>query len=479
MIRSVRNTFACLAAIALCGIFTGCGEQPQQPPVEKKQTKTENTRKTDSVESTFDRTAELENYNFSSDRRSPEEPETPVEDVVSETLQPVSTTEAATQTEIRRDKRSVWKIESAIPASSIAAQVQKNTQLAPGKSFVWTPQPVKGNNLSLFRVPDIKLSTDTSLLVFLETMGEASGPFGSRLILMSTSNWKVLNILEFRNRYFKKFEFIPGTTKIAALCLEQKKAGQKQGFACFDLLTGQEERFQQIDPGIGDTTFLTDRNKNLIVSHPKRAELIVLPLENTSKQTIEVASANAIATLSPDGKQLAVLSPEHGKRIEIFRTSDWLPVSTVDLTETTNAASFHFIPGNKSFFICGNPAYSSGSTLTRAGKTTSLEGLSSGKVNFADNGKMICHLTRDDNKIDVLDNVTGTRIRTIEVNKAKPNFRKSRPGEITHCFYIPSCKGMAMFDDKGHFFLISLEPPENAKGQYHERAIIFQQSVED
>ena len=36
-----------------------------------------------------------------------------------------------------------------------------------------------------------------------------------------------------------------------------------------------------------------------------------------------------------------------------------------------------------------------------------------------------------------------------------------------------------MFDDKGHFFLISLEPPENAKGQYHERAIIFQQSVED
>ena len=475
MIRTVRNTFAYLAAIALCGIFTACGEQeqpPEQQPVTATQKKVERQQEPESTGSIFDRTDDLEKHTFTPSARIA----TQTAELQAESLRPISKDANAAKMEIRRVKNSSWEIQSAIPSASLADQLQKSVQLPENQCFVWTPQLVSG--FSRFRIPDIKLSHDSSLLIFLETMGESDGPFGSRLILMSTSNWQVLNILEFRERYFEKFEFIPGSTKIAALCLEQKNTKQKQGFACFDLLTGKEERFQQIDPGIGDTTFLVDRNQNLIVSHPNRAELIVLPLEKTENHTINVASANALAAISPDGKELAVLNPEYGKSIEIFRTSDWLPATTVNVTKTTRAAAFHFTPGKNAFFICGDPDYAANSTFIRADGTTSQdEEVSAGRIIFTNGGKMIYHLTRNENRIDVLDSVTGTKMRTIEVNRTRPNFRRSRPGQVTHLFYIPSCNGLAMFDSNGHFFLVSAEPVKNAKGQNDERAIIFQQQM--
>ncbi len=435
MIKHAKTALAYLTGIALCGIFAACGEEPQPPPAEEEQTQKKEIHPRRPVSSTFDRTADLDKYTASVRNLSENNDEqTSPERVMAEALRPVSETEAAAKTEILRNKRSSWEIKSAIPAGSFADTILKNTQQPAGKSFVWTPQPVRGDSLTLFRVPDIKLSPDSSLLVFLETMGDASGPYGSRLILMSTSSWQVLNILEFRDRYFEKFEFIPGTTKIAALCLEQKKSGQKQGFAWFDLITGKEERFQQVDPGIGNTAFLADRNQNLIVSHPKRRELLVLFPEKTAVQTIDAAAANAIATLSPDGMELAVLDPEHGQLVEIFRTADWLPASTVNITRTTNAAAFHFTTGNKSFFICGNPDYSAFSTIVRAGRTTALEEPTYGKIVFSPGRKTIYHLTQDSNRIDVL-NSLGTKMRSIEVNQARPRLRKKKPGQVTHLFY--------------------------------------------
>ena len=476
MVRPARITIACLTGIALCGIFSACGkQQPQKAGTEKQEESKQENREEQFSGSTFARTPDQ----YAIQTSSGEDTDSPDATVNAETLQPVSAEEAAAQTEIRRGKRSTWKIIGDIPQNSLAGQVLKSAGLPEGKRFVWTPQRVSGDNLTLFRVPDIKLSPDSSLLVFLETLGDSTGPFGSRLILMSTANWQVLNILEFRNRYFEKFEFIPGTTKIAALCRAQKKAGQKPGFACFDLLTGKEERFQQIDPGIGETTFLVDSKRNLIVSHPKRPSLLVLPFENPGKHEIAVAAPNSIATLSADGKELAVLSPKHGELIEIFRTADWLPAATTKITQTTNAAAFQFIPGNQAFFICGDPGHSSSSTLVRTGRTPVLDGICAGRIVFVAGGNKIYHLTTEENQIDVLDGSTGAKLRTIEVNKAKPGFRKSKPGQVTHLFYIPSCNGLAMFDDKGQFFLIPAESENDAKGQYDERAVIFQQQMED
>lgn len=481
MIRTVKNTFAFMTAIALCGVFSACGEEQSQPQqsAEKKQPPQQEQQESSSASSTFSRTTDLSHYSSLPAEHSDKSTEMQTAEVKAESLQPVPTDVAAAQTKIRRNNRSTWKITGTIAEDSLAGQVRKNTVLPEGKCFVWTPQPVSGNNLAPFRVPDIKLSPDSSLLVFLETLGETSGPYGSRLILMSTSTWQVLNVLEFRDRYFEKFEFIPGTTKIAALCLAQNRAGQKRGFACFDLLTGTEEHFQQVDPGIGNTTFLVDSNQNLIVSHPKRPALLVLPFKKSKSNEIRVAAPNSLATLSTDGKELAVLTPKHGKSIEIFRTSDWVPVSTQELTETTNASSFYFAHNPGEFFICGDPDYSSSSTFVRKDNTAALAGVSSGRVILTDGGKKIFHLLRDENKIEVLDGITRAELQTIEINKAKPSFRKSKPGQVTHLFYIPSCNGLAMFDDKGHFFLIPAESTEKAKGQYYERAIIFQQQMEN
>ena len=479
MMPLFRTAILCLTGITLIGGLVACGEPAeeqkpvQQQPIQKKKKKkkevvdifAEPVRRLPSVTSA---TA----FNSPSDTTAKPESVPPPE-VKSEILQPVTEGEAANRSQIRRSKRSVWKLQSPVPAGSLAEKIVQNAQVPANTRYLWTPQPVHGS-LLLFRVPDIQLSPDTSLLVFLETLGEAHGPFGSRLVMMSTNNWQILNILEIRNRYFEKFVFIPGTSKIAALCIAQKESGQEQGFACIDLLTGKEERFQQIEPGIGDTTFLADSGKNLIVSHPERQTLIVLPLESEAKQEIAVESPNALAALSPDGRELAVLNTKHGKRIEIFRTSDWLPSASVSLSETINSKNLHFARGSKSFLICGNPSFSSGSLLVRAGKTTALDGLSSGNAIFTDNGKKIYHLTGTSNEIRVIDGVTGAELRTIEVNKAEPHFRKAKPGKVTHLFYIPACKGLAMFDSNGNFFLIPAERQETEKEKNDERAIIFQ-----
>lgn len=477
MMPFLRFTVLCLTGLSLTGIFTACGEASEEnKPAPQQQVRKEKKKKREAIDifAEPERRAPIAAPAFDNPTMSTGRAETmPPAEVESEILQPISSGEADNRTQIRQSKRSVWQVRTQIPAGSFAESIVQNAQLPENSRYLWVPQPVQGS-LLLFRVPDVKLSPDASVLVFLETLGEAQGPFGSRLILMSTNNWQVLNILEIRNRYFEKFEFIPGTTKIAALCIAQKACRQAQGFACIDLLTGKEERFQQIDPGIGDVAFLVDSRKNLIVSHPERQAIIVLPLETEGHQEIRVESANSMVAMSNDGTELAVLNPKHGRKIEIFRTSDWLPAATVSLSETLNAKKFHFARGKKSFLICGDPSFSSGSMLVRAGKSISLDGTSSGRALFTENGKKIYHLTDTGNEIRVIDGITGAEQRTIEVNRAEPHFRKSKPGKVTHLFYIPSCKGLAMFDSNGNLFLIPAERQGTEKGKNDERAIIFQ-----
>lgn len=476
----LRFTILCLTGLSLIGTFAACGDAPEenktvpQQPVRKEKKKkreaidifAEPTRRLPIAAPAFDNTSISTG---SAEMKPPAE-------IKSEILQPISSGEADSRTQIRQSKRSVWQVRTPINAGSLAESIVQNTQLPENTRYLWVPQPVQGS-LQLFRVPDVKLSPDASVLVFLETLGEAQGPFGSRLILMSTNSWNVLNILEIRDRYFEKFEFIPGTTKIAALCIAQKACRQEQGFACIDLLTGKEERFQQIDPGIGDVAFLVDNRKNLIVSHPERQAVIVLPLESKGHQEIQVESPNSMVALSNDGTELAVLNPKHGRKIEIFRTSDWLPAATVSLPETINAKRFYFARGKKSFLICGDPSYSSGSLLIRAGKAISPDGIASGRALFTENGKKIYHLTDTGNEIQVIDSITGAEQRIIEVNRAEPHFRKAKPGKVTHLFYIPTCKGLAMFDSNGNLFLIPAERQGTEKGKNDERAIIFQRDL--
>lgn len=484
MIKPTKAVLFYLIGAAMIGILAACGEQQQEPQPEKKTplqaVKKPQKKSGDILARPTYAPPPRSGSSFASTTpaETTQQAEVPREEVEADTLQPISAEEASARTEIRKSKRSTWQLQTAIPAGSVADQIQKSVKSAGDSRYVWTPQPVQ-ESLELFRVPDIKLSPDSSLLIFVETIGEARGPFGTRLIMMSTGNWQILNILEFRERFFRKIAFVPGTTKIAALCIEQPECAQKQGFACIDLLTGKEERFQQIDPGIGDTAFLVDNNQNLIVSHPKREVLIILPLASKDHREISVCASNAIATISPDGKEIAVLKPQQGKIIEVFRTADWLPSATVDLADTTNVAGFHFARGNKSFFLCGDPSFSAGSVFVRAGKTTTLDGVSSGKVIFKNNGKKIYHLTETGNEIQVIDGVSGAQLRTIEVNKAEPGFRRSRPGKVTHLFYIPACDGLAMFDNKGNFFLVPAEPQESSRGKNDERAIIFQGQFDD
>ncbi|MBO5959557.1 MAG: hypothetical protein J6Q65_05495 [Lentisphaeria bacterium] len=376
---------------------------------------------------------------------------------------------------IRQPKRTTWNVEGKISADSLAAQLAEAAENPDGTRILWTPQTVSGS-LALTRIPCVILSADDSLLIFLETTGKPEGPFGSRLILMSAEDWSVIKIVDLPDRYLKKLAFVPGTLKIAALCAAQKECKQVAGVLCLDLQSGKEDRFQQTETGIGERTFLVDSNRNLIVSHPKRAELLVLPLESQQNHVIKVAAADAVAALSPDGKEIAVIGPAHAGQIEIFRTTDWMPAATVSVEKTTRVAKIQFLRGNKAFLLCGDPAFSANSVIVRPGNTIELDGLASGMALTPGNGKKIYHLTGNNNEIQELDSSSGMLYRTILTDRAEPRFARPGPGPgtVQHFFYIPFCNGLAMLDSNGNFFLIPADRTENYKGKNDERAVIFQ-----
>lgn len=391
-----------------------------------------------------------------------------------DTVHRVTEAEAQSRSLIRQPKKTSWQVRTATPSESLAGKLTAAGR-QDGTRLIWTPQVVSGS-LALIRIPAVGISPDSSLVVFLETTGSPEGPFGSRLILVSAYDWSVINVLEIPNRYLSKFVFLPGTTKIAALCLEQEQCKQDQGFVCIDLQTGQEERFQQVDPGIGDSTFLADMNQNLIVSHPTRPELIVLPLANSERRVVKVSAPGVVTALSPDGREIAVIAPAHAGKIEIFRTADWLPSATVSLQETTRVAKLFFLRGSKAFLLCGDPAFSAKSLLVRNGQTVEIEGFASGLAVVADGGKKIYHLDGTNNNISEIDAANGMTQRVILTNRAEPRFSKPGPGpgRVQHFFHVPSCNGLTMLDNHGNFFMIPAQRSADHKGKYDERAIIFQ-----
>ena len=72
------------------------------------------------------------------------------------------------------------------------------------------PQGFRGARLDAFAV-----SPDGSVLAIAERTGTSSGPNGTRIVLVNTSNWQVIRVFTV-GRMLKKLAFVPGGTTLAA-----------------------------------------------------------------------------------------------------------------------------------------------------------------------------------------------------------------------------------------------------------------------
>lgn len=132
--------------------------------------------------------------------------------------------------ETGRPTRGNWLAISKIPPNSLASKVTAT----PGLHWrpVWRFKGVGGSWLA-----GVELSSDGTLLAFVETTGKDDGPYGSRIVLYSTNQWRALKTFEL-DRKITLFCFIPGKLEILAFCERQPELKQASILMKVDLNTG-------------------------------------------------------------------------------------------------------------------------------------------------------------------------------------------------------------------------------------------------
>ena len=78
----------------------------------------------------------------------------------------------------------------------------------PGKKILWSPA-MQESTARRSRIICCELSPDSSVIVFVETLGERSGPFGSRLVYLDTHSWTLLHVEHLLEYYIREISFFP------------------------------------------------------------------------------------------------------------------------------------------------------------------------------------------------------------------------------------------------------------------------------
>jgi len=398
------------------------------------------------------------------------EQETPKVEVQQDHIHEMTKDAAETAAAIRTSRRSDWQLQSKVPDGSVADILQKSLP-AKNTRTVWAPLEFSAS-ITPVRLPDARLSPDKSLFVFVETTGEARGPFGSRLVIMNAGNWNIVRIIEIPERYICRVLWLPGKPVVAALCVKQQQMKQLSGIALIDLATGKETAFRRLPDDAGRTMFTADSRGHILLSHPEKPVVLVLDASTLEDiRQIKVAAPDSLAALSPDGKRIAFANAKKCRQIEIFKTADLQPLSSVPIPENFPLHQFFFLQASNGFFLCGDPTTGRESVIIMAGRPRTLDGWASGIGAVSEDGTAIYNILRNENRICVFDAKSGSMTRTYDTNRAEPKLTSPGPGAITMFELLPAIHAMAILDTQGNFFLISTEKGRN---KHAERAIIFQ-----
>ena len=356
------------------------------------------------------------------------------------------------------ESRREIRLTSDRPESSLAAKIADPEAETVS---IWRPayatQGFRGARLDAFEV-----SGDGSVLAIAERTGAASGPNGTRIVLVDTSDWQVVRILT-TERLLKNLAFVPGRTELAALAYPQTSLKQPFGLQFFDVKSGNETVFRElpfqfnekIEP---DRVALLAADNGVFCSGFFGSKVFFVPYDLPPKteppyfsfETVSPASALAV---TPDGESLAAVSLKAIEYFDIEVGTDGakrLSITTLDLGWAP--VYLQFLGGARTdFIVC--PAYQEDSppVIVRSSARESLDGRSAGFAVPMDGGKQIGVAFKVKGRIDVIDPASLDASDSIILEQLRP----ATSGDTAFVFYLDSIRAFCIVDSVGNCFAVS------------------------
>lgn len=142
---------------------------------------------------------------FSSSSRQPEKAQVRIDD---SNVTVFSGKDAPPSVKARRISRKEQKLLDSLrakrPSNVLSSSIAASRSL---QNIRWSPRMRSDTSLRS-RIECCAISRDESVILFVETVGEEQGPFGSRLVFLDTYSWKILSVHHLKEHYVKEVSFL-------------------------------------------------------------------------------------------------------------------------------------------------------------------------------------------------------------------------------------------------------------------------------
>ena len=352
------------------------------------------------------------------------------------------------------------------PEGSFAAHLEP---LNSGKIIRWSPQ-WHSEIASGVRLPAAVISPDRTIIIIAETLGEAQGPFGTRLVFLDTCSWTITAVHHLWKKDVRFIAAAPDHTLVLAargqeafkssdeiILLDPRNGREKQTLA----LPGVRRVY--IDPaGCLFAVFAAESEKS------SRIELYPDLLKKGSLAMKEIKSSNhsPVLAVSRDGSQFAAAGDQS---VELYRKSDCRLIESTPLPDGFITADL-LIAGDT---VIAAPE----SRLQRR----AIAFRNSWHQEFGENsfGLLVPQPDDTDHFFGAVMSRKG-RVSRIALSTLKEQSgvdpEEGRPrttGDPKAVFAFPKIKVTAVLDEKGCFYLLYLD----AAGKRWQKEILFRSTV--
>lgn len=178
------------------------------------------------------------------------------------------------------------------------------------KTTIWQPKWYFYGAGKLM-IPQIKLSHDKSVIAFIEQIGSQNGPFGSRVVLMSTYTWETIAVHTFKDKKISKFEFGANDT-IYLYTESQKELKQKSTLIKYNLRLNTITEKQHLS--LSDLSYIKGLGLCVKFSGSKKLQLFADEsfddkFDFTTKNSEGIIAANSGKILLYGDKKLETFKP--------------------------------------------------------------------------------------------------------------------------------------------------------------------------
>ena len=356
---------------------------------------------------------------------------------------------------MRKSEQNRMKRFTKTPAASLAFFREKN---AAKEVIRWKPRIMEGKGLAL---PDAFLSPDNSLLVFLETHGEASGPYATRLIFLNTHSWKVVFAKDYPQFYAVKGVFLED--RLLLYTRGQKYRDTSDAFVLLDPATGRILNKINVPFPVGriategELLAVTEKDAPIVRFYSLSGESLVL------KKEWKCASVNPALLFTPDGKKLLAAGKNFREEILLSNMRSWQKHNI----QLPFAPAKIFMPGHGLYlFLPGTDSSGAEAQLLRNWVLTPIGGVSGGlALPGLEKNHFFLLQAKKGTFVDYL--LPGCEaVKSFSAVELRPRTR----GRVHFARTIPHAGAIAVMDSSGVFYLLF---PDYA-GKKYQKLILIQ-----